>query len=75
MSSHLGRITTDPEVLGGRPCIRGLRVRVKDILDLLASGASRQDILADYPYLEDVDIAAAREYAAPHVDHPVIRPA
>jgi uncharacterized protein (DUF433 family) len=50
-------------------------VRVKDIPDLLASGASRQDILADYPYLEDVDIAAAREYAAPHVDHPVIRPA
>jgi uncharacterized protein (DUF433 family) len=75
MSSHLGRITTDPEVLGGRPCIRGLRVRVKDILDLLASGASRQDILADYPYLEDDDIAAALEYAAQHVDHPVIRPA
>ena len=40
-----------------------------------ASGASRQDILADYPYLEDVDIAAAREYAAPDVHHPVIRPA
>jgi uncharacterized protein (DUF433 family) len=75
MSSHLGRITTDPEVLGGRPCIRSLRVRVKDILDLLASGASRQDILADYPYLEDDDIAAALEYAAQHVDHPVIRPA
>jgi len=52
-----------------------MRVRVKDIPDLLASGASRQDILADYPYLEDVDIAAAREYAAQHVDHPVIRPA
>ena len=54
-------------VLGGRSCIRGLRVRVKDIPDLLASGASRQDILADYPYLEDDDIAAAREYAAQHV--------
>jgi uncharacterized protein (DUF433 family) len=75
MSSHIGRITTDPEVLGGRPCIRGLRVRVKDILDLLASGASRQDILADYPYLEDDDIAAALEYAAQHLDHSVIRPA
>ena len=75
MSSHVGRTTTDPEVLGGRSCIRGLRVRVKDILDLLASGASRQDILADYPYLEDDDIAAALEYAAQHVDHPVIRPA
>jgi uncharacterized protein (DUF433 family) len=74
MNNHLGRITTDPEVLGGRPCIRGLRVRVKDILDLLASGASRQDILADYPYLEDDDIAAALEYAAQHVDHLIIRP-
>lgn len=75
MNTRLDRITTNPEVLGGRPCIRGLRVRVKDILDLLASGASRSDILADYPYLEDDDIAAALEYAAQHVDHPVIRPA
>jgi uncharacterized protein (DUF433 family) len=75
MTSHLDRITTNPEVLGGRPCIRGLRVRVKDILDLLASGASRAEILQDYPYLEDDDIAAALEYAAQHVDHPVIRPA
>jgi uncharacterized protein (DUF433 family) len=75
MASHLDRITTDPQVLGGRPCIRGLRVRVKDILDLLASGASRQQILEDFPYLENDDIAAALEYAAQHVDHPVIRPA
>jgi uncharacterized protein (DUF433 family) len=74
MASHLDRITTDPQVLGGRPCIRGLRIRVKDILDLLASGASRRDILTDYPYLEDDDIAAALEYAAQHVDHPIIRP-
>jgi uncharacterized protein (DUF433 family) len=74
MTSRLDRITTDPQVLGGRPCIRGLRVRVKDILDLLASGVSRQQILDDYPYLEDDDIAAALEYAAQHVDHPVIRP-
>ncbi len=75
MTNHLDRITTNPDVLGGRPCIRGLRVRVKDILDLLASGASRPEILQDYPYLEDEDIAAALEYAAQHVDHPVIRPA
>ena len=59
MTSRLDRITTDPAILGGHPCIRGLRVRVKDILDLLASGASRTDILSDYPYLEDDDIAAA----------------
>ena len=75
MASHLERITSDPAILGGRPCIRGMRVRVKDILDLLASGATRDEILADYPYLESDDIAAALEYAAQHVDHPVIRPA
>ena len=73
--SHLNRITSDPAIFGGRPCIRGMRVRVKDILDLLASGATRDEILADYPYLESDDIAAALEYAAQYVDHPVIRPA
>jgi uncharacterized protein (DUF433 family) len=52
-----------------------LRVRVKDVLDLLASGASHEDILNDFPYLEEQDIAAALEYAAQYVDHPVIRPA
>jgi uncharacterized protein (DUF433 family) len=74
MASRLDRITTNPEILGGRPCIRGMRVRVKDILDMLADGASRSDILADFPYLEEEDISAALEYAAQHVDHPVIRP-
>lgn len=65
------RITIDPNQCGGRPCIRGLRVRVKDILDLLASGASREEILEDYPYLEAEDITAALQYAATQVDHPV----
>ena len=74
MASRLDRITADPEILGGRPCIRGMRVRVKDILDMLADGASRSDILTDFPYLEEEDISAALEYAAQHVDHPVIRP-
>jgi uncharacterized protein (DUF433 family) len=74
MPTHLDRITTDPDVFGGRPCIRGMRVRVKDILDMLAGGAMPADILADFPYLESDDIAAALEYAAQHVDHPVIRP-
>ena len=55
MTSRLDRITVDPDVLGGRPCIRGLRVRVKDILDMLAGGASRAEILDDFPYLEDED--------------------
>ena len=71
--SALHRITIRPEQCGGRPCIRGLRVRVKDILDLLASGASREEILADYPYLEPGDISAALEYAAKQTDHPVLR--
>ena len=71
--SELHRITIRPEQCGGRPCIRGLRVRVKDILDLLAAGASREDILADYPYLEPGDITAALEYAAKQTDHPVLR--
>jgi uncharacterized protein (DUF433 family) len=66
------RITIDPEVCGGRPCIRGLRIRVKDVLDMLAGGATRQEILADYPYLEDEDITAALEYASRAIDHPVI---
>lgn len=71
--TDLARITVNPEVCGGRPCIRGLRVRVKDILDMLAAGASREQILTDYPYLEDDDISAALGYAAAQADHPVLR--
>jgi len=66
------RITIDPGVCGGRPCIRGLRIRVTDVLDMLAGGETRAEILADYPYLEDEDITAALEYAARATDHPVI---
>ena len=72
MAKILDRITVDPEVCGGRPCIRGLRVRVKDILDMLAGGATRTEILADYPYLEDEDITAALEFASRATDHPII---
>jgi uncharacterized protein (DUF433 family) len=71
--SELHRITVNPEQSGGRPSIRGLRVRVKDVLELLAAGVSREEILADYPYLEDGDITAALEYAAQQSDHPVLR--
>ncbi len=73
--SQLHRITVSSEQSGGRPCIRGLRVRVKDILDLLAAGASREEILADYPYLESEDITAALEFAALQSDHPILRTA
>jgi uncharacterized protein (DUF433 family) len=71
--SQLHRITVNPNQCGGRPCIRGLRVRVKDILDLLAAGATREEILEDYPYLESDDITAALQYAATQMDHPVFR--
>jgi uncharacterized protein (DUF433 family) len=71
--SELHRITINREQCSGRPCIRGLRVRVKDILELLASGASHEEILADYPYLEPGDIVAALEYAARQADHVVLR--
>jgi len=73
MPNHLDRITSDPNVLGGRPCIRGQRIRVTDILELLASGATTAEILADYPYLEEADITATLEYAARLSDHPIIR--
>ena len=69
------RITIDPTVCGGRPCIRGQRIRVKDVLDLLAAGATHEEILADYPYLEADDITAVLEFAARQNDHPILRSA
>jgi uncharacterized protein (DUF433 family) len=72
--STLDRITVSPDVCGGRPCIRGLRIRVKDVLDLLAAGATREEILADYPYLEPEDITAVLEFAARQNDHPSCGP-
>ena len=71
--SELHRITLNPQQCGGRPCIRGSRIRVKDVLDLLAAGAAREEILSDYPSLEAGDITAALEYAAKTSDHPVLR--
>lgn len=73
--TELHRITVNPDVCGGRPCIRGLRVRVKDVLEMLAAGASREEILADYPYLEPGDIVAVLQFAAAQSDHPVLRSA
>ena len=58
---------------GGRPCIRGFRIRVSDVLELLGAGASIDEILVDYPFLEREDILAAIEYAAHQVDHPVLQ--
>ena len=66
------RITFNPNQCGGRPCIRGMRIRVKDVLDLLAAKVSEAEILADYPDLEAKDIQACLEYAAAQLDHPVL---
>ena len=66
------RITFNPGQCGGRPCIRGMRIRVKDVLDLLAAGVTQAEILEDYPYLEPEDIMACLEYAAAEADHPVL---
>ena len=70
--SELHRITVNPAICSGRPIIRGMRIRVLDILDLLAAGASREEILQDYPLLEDGDITAALEFAARRSDHPIL---
>ena len=70
--SELHRITFNPSQCGGRPCIRGYRLRVKDVLDMLAGGATHSEILADYGFLEEADIRACLEYAAAQVDHPVL---
>ena len=66
------RITFNPKQCGGRPCIRGMRIRVKDVLDLLASRVPEAEILADYPDLQPEDIQASIEYAAAQLDHPVL---
>lgn len=66
------RITFNPQQCGGRPCIRGMRIRVKDVLDLLAAGLSEAEILEDYPYLEPDDIRACLSFAAAIADHPVL---
>jgi uncharacterized protein (DUF433 family) len=70
--SLLDRITIEPGKCGGRPCIRGQRIRVTDVLSLLGAGASHQEILEDYPFLEEADILAALEYAAVQTDHAIL---
>ena len=73
MASDLrDRITFNPNQCGGRPCIRGFRLRVSDVLDMLAGGADINDILADYDFLEIADIKACLQYASAQIDHPVL---
>ena len=72
MSNSLERITVNPEQCGGRPCIRGMRIRVIDVLDLFAAGLSAEQILEEMPDLEMDDLKAALHYAARRLDHPVL---
>lgn len=66
------RITYNPQQCGGKPCIRGMRIRVADILELYAAGLRSEQILQDFPDLEAEDLEAALRYAAHEVDHPVL---
>ena len=66
------RISVDPAICGGRPTIAGTRMRVSDVLEALASGASQSEILADFPYLSAEDIRGALAYAAHASGHPIV---
>ena len=66
------RITVDPAICGGRPTIAGTRVRVSDVLEMLAAGATEAEIVADYPYLSVEDLRGALAYAAHAADHPIV---
>ena len=66
------RITVNPEQCGGRPCIRGMRIRVVDVLELLASGLNFGEVVQELPDLELADLFAALKFVASRVDHPVL---
>ncbi|MEZ5654772.1 MAG: DUF433 domain-containing protein [Sphingobium sp.] len=69
------RISVDPAICGGRPVISGTRMRVKDVLEMLASGAQEAEIVADFPYVKAEDIRACLAYAANLSDHPIVNAA
>lgn len=72
MTDLTNRITINPKQCGGRPCIRGMRIRVTDVLDLFAAGLSKEQILDELPDLEMDDINAVLQYASRKLDHPVV---
>jgi len=72
MNTTIQRISINPKQCGGRPCIRGMRIRVIDVLDLLSAGLGFDQILDEMPDLEREDISAAINYAKQGIDHPVI---
>ena len=69
---RLNRISIEEGKCGGRPCIRGMRVRVSDVLDLFVAGLTSQEILRELPYLEPEDLQACLQYAARQIDHPIL---
>ena len=71
--NHLDRITVEAGKCGGRPCIRGFRLRVKDVLDLLAAGATEEEVLSDYEFLEPEDLRACLQYASVQANHGIVR--
>jgi uncharacterized protein (DUF433 family) len=66
------RITVNPKQCGGKPCIRGMRIRVVDVLDVLANGLSLEDVLNEFPKLEREDVLACIKYARQQMDHAVL---
>lgn len=72
MTELAERITVDATQCGGRPCVRGMRIRVTDVLDLLAAGLSREQVLEDLPDLEPDDITACLRFASRRLDHPIV---
>lgn len=72
MSDLLSRITLNSEQCGGRPCLRGMRIRVVDVLELMASGLGEAEVLEELPDLEREDIHAALLYASRRLDHPIV---
>ncbi|TKB90739.1 MAG: DUF433 domain-containing protein [Nitrospira sp.] len=72
MAELVERITVNPEQCGGRPCIRGMRIRVVDVLDLLAAGLSQQQVLGELPDLEAEDISACLRFASSRLNHPIL---
>ena len=72
MSDSQKRISINPEQCGGRPCIRGMRIRVIDVLELFAAGLTAEQILEEMPDLEREDLQAVLQYAARRLDHPVL---
>jgi len=72
MTEISNRITVDPRQCGGRPCIRGMRIRVVDVLDLLAEGLSTEEVLRELPDLEADDVVSCLRYARQRLDHPIL---